>query len=292
MTFGPPVISIDIEDWPQSTWDRSLPITERSAANTRRVLDILQRAGVRTTMFVLGKFAEKFPGVVREIHAQGHEIGCHSYGHLEIFKQSRQEFKTDLRRGKDILEQIVGERVRGYRAPDFSVVRDSLWALEELAEAGFEYDSSIFPVSRPRYGIPDWPQSPVQVRLANGLSIIEFPLASYRMLGKNWPVGGGGYHRLVPGIASRWFVRRIMRSAPFVFYCHPYEFDARELAEISLPIPLATRLHQGLGRGRFESRFIAMLRCFGGRRLSDLRLDQTWPEFPVEQFARAGSLPA
>jgi len=292
MTFGPPVISIDIEDWPQSTWDRSLPITERSATNTRRLLDILQRVGVRTTMFVLGKFAEKFPGIVREIHAQGHEIGCHSYGHLEIFKQSQAEFKTDLRRGKDILEQIVGERIRCYRAPDSSVIRDSLWALEDLAEAGFEYDSSIFPVNRPRYGIPDWPQSPVQVRLANGLSIIEFPLASYRMLGRNWPVGGGGYHRLLPGIASRWFVRRIMRSAPFVFYCHPYEFDARELAEISLEIPLATRLHQSLGRGRFESRFIAMLRCFGGRRMGDLRDEQSWPELQIEQFARASSLPA
>ncbi len=217
MTFGPPVISIDIEDWPQSTWDRSLPITERSAANTRRVLDILQRVGVRTTMFVLGKFAEKFPGIVREIHAQGHEIGCHSYGHQEIFSQSRQQFKTDLHCGKDILEQIIGERIRGYRAPDFSVVRGTLWALDDLAEAGFDYDSSIFPVDRPRYGIPDWPQSPVQVRLANGLSIVEFPLASYRMLGKNWPVGGGGYHRLLPGMASRWFVRQIMQSAPFVF---------------------------------------------------------------------------
>jgi len=103
----------------------------------------------------------------------------------------------------------------------------------------------------------------VKVRLANGLSIVEFPLASYRLLGKNWPGSGGGYHRLLPGMASRWFVRRIMRSAPFVFYCHPFEFDPRELKEISLQIPLGTRLRQSLGRGRFEPRFIAMLRWFG-----------------------------
>lgn len=290
LKFAPPVISIDIEDWPQSSWDRSLPITERSAANTRRVLDILERAGVRATMFVLGKFAETFPKIVREIQAQGHEIACHSYGHLEIFKQSREQFRADLRRGKEILEQIVGERIRGYRAPDFSVVRDSLWALEDLAEAGFDYDSSIFPVKRPRYGIPDWPLSPARVRLPSGRSIVEFPLASYRALGKNWPVGGGGYHRLLPGFMSRWVAGRIMRSAPFVFYCHPYEFDARELVEIPLQIPLAIRLHQGLGRGRFESRFTAMLRSFGGRRMSDLLDQQTWPELEVQGFARAATV--
>src|SRR5712692_3131314 len=125
LTFAPPVISIDIEDWPQSTWDRSLPISERSAVNTRRLLEILQAVGVRATMFVLGKFAETFPTLVREMQGQGHEIACHSYGHVEIFKQSREQFRADLRRGKDILEQITGERVRGYRAPDFSIVRDS-----------------------------------------------------------------------------------------------------------------------------------------------------------------------
>ena len=287
LTFAPPIISIDIEDWPQSTWDRSLPITQRSADNTSRVLDILDKAGVRATMFVLGKFAEAFPNTVREIQARRHEVASHGYGHLEIFRQTPEEFRADVCRGKDILEQILGEPVRGYRAPDFSIIRESLWALEELSQAGFAYDSSIFPVKRPRYGIPEWPLGPTEVRLASGRSIIEFPIGTYRAFGRNWPVGGGGYHRLMPGLASRWFARQVMHSTPFVFYCHPYELDARELAEIPLKIPLMTKLHQGLGRGRFQSRLVAMLSRLGGCRVADLLDRQRWPELQIQSFAHA-----
>jgi len=135
LPFGPPVISIDVEDWPQSTWDHSLPITERAASNTRRVLALLSEAGVHAT---------------------------HGYGHVEIFHQSQGEFTEDIRRSKENLEQIIGARVRGYRAPDFSIVRKTLWALRILSEAGFDYDSSIFPIRHARYGIPDWPVIPVR----------------------------------------------------------------------------------------------------------------------------------
>jgi polysaccharide deacetylase family protein (PEP-CTERM system associated) len=281
------VISVDVEDWPQSSWDRELPITPRAVDNTRRLLDLLGEAGIRATMFVLGKLAEKFPEVVREIQAAGHEVASHGYGHVEIFKQSRGDFAQDLARSKDLLEQIVGQRVRGYRAPDFSIVRDSLWALEVLAEQGFEYDSSIFPVRRPRYGIPDWPLAPTRVRLPDGRSILEFPIASYRAWGKNWPVGGGGYHRLLPGGAGRWLARRVMQDRPFVFYCHPYEFDAREFAEIPLKLPLAVRLHQGLGRGRFRARFVRLIGQFGGCRMIDLVEDRQWPDFSLDELAGA-----
>lgn len=285
LTFAPPVISIDVEDWPQSSWDRELPITERAARNTRRLLDLLARYNVRTTMFVLGKMAERFPEVLREIDAAGHEVGSHGYGHVEIFKQSRPEFAADLKRSKDFLEQTLGKRVRGFRAPDFSIVHSSLWALEVLAEQGFDYDSSIFPVKRPRYGIPDWPLSPARVQLPDGRSILEFPIASYRAWGKNWPVGGGGYHRLLPGMAGRWFARRVMQSRPFVFYCHPYEFDPREFAEIDVDVPLKVRLHQGLGRGRFESRFVSLIRQFGGCAMIDLVDSHPWPEFRFDALA-------
>jgi polysaccharide deacetylase family protein (PEP-CTERM system associated) len=279
LNYAPPVISIDVEDWPQSSWDRELPITQRAADNTRRLLALLSEAGIRSTMFVLGKLAERFPDVVRDIHAAGHEVASHGYGHVEIFKQTRDEFAADLKRSKDILEQIVGQGVRGYRAPDFSIVRDSLWALDVLAEQGFEYDSSIFPVQRPRYGIPDWPLGPTRVRLASGMSILEFPIASYRAWGKNWPVGGGGYHRLLPGSAGRWLARRVMQSRPFVFYCHPYEFDVHEFAEIPLKLPLAVRLHQGLGRSRFKARFERLVAQFGGCRMIDLVDGRQWPDF-------------
>ena len=285
VSFAPPVISVDVEDWPQSSWDRELPITARAVDNTRHLLDLLAKAHVRATMFILGKLAERYPDLVRDIHAAGHEIGSHGYGHVEIFKQSRAEFGADLARSKDFLEQTISAPVRGYRAPDFSIVRSTLWALEELAAQGFQYDSSIFPVDRPRYGIPQWPLEPRRVSLPSGQVILEFPIATYRAWGKNWPVGGGGYHRLLPGSAGRWLAARVLEGRPFVFYCHPYEFDPREFAEISIKIPLKVRLHQGLGRGRFEARFVRLLSRFGGCRMIDIIERESWPPFSLEQLA-------
>lgn len=289
LNLAPLIISIDVEDWPQSSWDRDLPITQRAADNTRRLLALLSEADIRATMFVLGKLAERFPEVVREIDAAGHEVASHGYGHIEIFKQTRGEFADDLKRSKDLLEQIVGKPVRGFRAPDFSIVRDSLWALEVLAEQGFEYDSSIFPVRHRRYGILDWPLGPTRVLLGDGKSILEFPIASYRAWGKNWPVGGGGYHRLLPGSAGRWLARRVMQSRPFVFYCHPYEFDAREFADIPLKLPLKVRLHQGLGRGRFRARFVRLIGQFGGCRMVDLVDGHQWPDYSLDAPTRESS---
>jgi polysaccharide deacetylase family protein (PEP-CTERM system associated) len=281
LKWGPPVITVDVEDWPQSTWNRDLPITARAADNTQRLLELLEKANIRVTMFVLGKFAEAFPQVVRQIRAAGHEVASHGHGHVEIFKLSRTEFADDIRRSKDFLEQILGEPVRGYRASDFSVVRGTLWALEELAEAGFEYDSSIFPVRHRRYGIPGWPVQPVLVKLAKGKSIVEFPIATFQFFSRSWPVGGGGYHRLLPGFFSRFLAERVLSSAPFVFYCHPYEFDPREFHDIDLKIPLAVRLHQGLGRRWFEKRFLRFARCLGGRRMVDLLEQHSWKGFDL-----------
>jgi polysaccharide deacetylase family protein (PEP-CTERM system associated) len=271
LTASPPIISVDVEDWPQSTWDHTLQITARAATNVLRLAKLLERAGVRATMFVLGKFAEAFPAVVRELHSAGHEIASHGYSHVEIFKQSRSQFVDDIRRSKDLLEHIIGERIRGYRAPDFSIVRGTLWALDELGNAGFDYDSSIFPIRHPRYGIPDWPAAPVRVKFRSGREIVEFPIATIYALGRNWPLGGGGYHRLLPGLLSRRLARRVMRTIPFVFYCHPYELDPTELWELAatLHLPVTTRLHQGLGRSRFARRLEVFLAEFGGERISD-----------------------
>jgi polysaccharide deacetylase family protein (PEP-CTERM system associated) len=287
LRFGPPVISIDVEDWPQSTWDRSLPITERAARSTRRVLEILRQSAVRTTMFVLGKFAQAFPEVVREIHADGHEVASHGYGHEEIFRQSPAQFRDDIWRSKDLLQQMIGHPVKGYRAPDFSVVHDTLWALPILAEVGFEYDSSIYPIQGMRYGIPYWPTHPVRVRLANDRSIIEAPIATLTRFRKRWPVGGGGYHRLLPGVMSRFCAREVMKAAPFVLYCHPYEFDPREFRSLLplLHIPAHVRLHQGLGRRWYEHRFRRFLNQFGGQPAAGLLSSTQWPEFCLDTVA-------
>lgn len=284
MSYDTPVISIDVEDWAQSTWDRRLPITERAAENTRHVLKLLRETNVRATLFVLGKFAERFPQIVKEIHADGHEVGCHGHGHLEIGRQSPEEFSADVCRSKDLLEQIIGMPVKGYRAPDFSIVQDTLWALDVLAEAGFEYDSSIVPARLPRYGIAGWPVLPTRVRLSQGGSILEAPLATVRVLGRNFPMGGGGYHRLLPGFVARYFARRIMTDAPFVFYCHPYEFDIYELREIPIRIPITVRFYQGAGRRWFEQRFRDFLRCFGGQPMYSMLSSHQWQEFDLQAF--------
>lgn len=287
MKFNTPVISIDVEDWPQSTWDRSLPITERAVQNTRHLLHILREAEVQATMFVLGKVAEHSPKVVKEIQADGHEVACHGYGHLEVGRQSPSEFLSDVRRSKDLLEQIIGEPVKGYRAPDFSIVTDTLWALDILVEAGFEYDSSIVPARLPRYGIAGWPMLPTRVRLSEGHSILEAPLATVRALGRNWPVGGGGYHRLLPGFVGRYLARRVMSTAPFVFYCHPYEFDVHEMDEIPIPVPLSVRLHQGTGRRWFERRFRSFMKQLGGQTMRQMLSLQQWQEFHPSSLTRS-----
>jgi polysaccharide deacetylase family protein (PEP-CTERM system associated) len=269
-----PVFSVDVEDWSQSTWDHSLPIGDRAETNTVRMLGLLTEVQARATMFVLGKFAERFPAVVRQIHAAGHEVASHGYGHVQVFRQTRAEFVADIKRAKDLLEQIIGEPVVGYRAPDFSIVNDTTWALEALAEAGFLYDSSVFPIRHSRYGIEGWPSEPARVRTPGGLEIAELPIATIKGLGRNWPLGGGGYHRLMPGIVFRLLASVAINNSPlFMFYCHPYEIDPDEFRESSIQVPLRVRLHQGLGRGRSQRRLSAFLQRFGSQTAVDFLLN-------------------
>lgn len=274
------VISVDVEDWPQSTWDHSLPITNRAANNTERLLDILDYHNQSTTMFVLGKFAEKFPHIVRRIASSGHEVASHGYGHVEIFSQTPDEFRADIVKSKHLLEDIIGQPVLGYRAPDFSIIETNLWALDILAEVGFQYDSSIFPVQNKRYGIHWWPTDLVQVKLPSGNSIIELPPTTITLFNHHWPVAGGGYHRLLPWpVIKRAITYQLHQTKPFVFYCHPYEFDVNEFSEIGLNIPLKTRLYQGLGRGGFRTKFIRMLAKFETILAFDLALNFEWADY-------------
>ena len=146
----------------------------------------------------LGKFAEAFPGCVKRIAKEGHEIATHGHVHIQIFRQSATEFREDVCRAKCYLEDLLGQPVVGYRAPDFSITRQTLWAVEILAELGFLYDSSIFPIQHAHYGIPGWPLHPVRVKLESGQSIVELPIGTLLLAGRCWPVGGGEYHRLMP----------------------------------------------------------------------------------------------
>lgn len=265
-----PVITIDVEDWIQSTWDRSLPVTKLAVDNTFRLLDLLDNLSVRSTMFVQGQIAQSYPQVVKEICRRKHELACHGYGHVEIFKLSKEQFKQDVYKSKQLLEDISGCEISGFRAPDFSVIKSTLWALEIIAEAGFTYDSSICPYKTSRYGIKGWNNKISKLLLPNGYSIIEIPIGTFNFIGKNYPAGGGGYSRLFPGIISRMLIKKTLKINDYVFYCHPYEFSKNEFSKLKYKIPLRVKLHQGIGRSHFESRFKKMINNFGGKNVYDM----------------------
>ena len=194
----------------------------RVVANTRRLLALLDCHGVKATFFVLGWTAKRHPALVREIEAAGHEIASHGFWHRIVYDQSPQEFREDIRLGRDVLQDIVGRRVTAYRAPSFSITRRSLWARQILVEEGFEVDSSVFPVHHDRYGIPDAPLHIHHVETPAG-PLWEFPPSVARVGGMRLPVGGGGYFRLYPLRWTTALLRRIHRfdRRPFLFYMHP-----------------------------------------------------------------------
>ena len=274
----PLVCTVDVEDWAQSTLDTEMPISDRAGSNMERVLDMLAEENAKATCFILGKFAEKFPGCVKRIAAEGHEVASHGYGHVDVFRLSPAQFREDVRRSKAQLEELAGMPVKGYRAPDFSIVKESLWALDILAEEGFVYDASINPAVLARFGVPDFPVQPVRLALREGRSLVELPAATLTLLGRQLPVAGGGYHRLLPFPLIRWVVERsVLARHVFVAYCHPYEFDPDEFAHLGYRLPLKTRLHQGLGRRGFERKFRKMLREFETRLAIQVAEKPDWP---------------
>lgn len=258
-------LSVDVEDWPQSSWDRSLPLSDYCADDARRLLDLLAEfPGARGTFFILGKFAEKHPGVVRAIAQSGHEIGSHGYGHVELFRLGQKGFAADVKRSTEVISDASGARPVGYRASDFSVVGETLWALEKLAEQGYRYDTSIFPIARARYGIANWPRGAAHVSLLSGTTILEVPLATLELFGQRVPVGGGGYARLMPGPILAWALRKASGQLNFppVFYCHPYELNWDEFDKIDLKIPRMVRVHQTMGRRKAVPRLRRILGDF------------------------------
>lgn len=214
--FAGVVNRADWEDYPS-----------RVQFNTTRVLDLLDEHRVRATFFVLGWVAERHPDLVRDIAARGHEIACHGYSHQLVYNQNPGEFYEETKRSKQILEDLVGSPVRGYRAASYSVTKKSLWALDTLMDLGFDYDSSIFPITHDRYGIADAPRAPHVATVGGRVGLVEFPMSTAKMLGMNVPICGGGYFRLLPYAVTRAGLRKINRDdrRSFVFYLHPWEVD-------------------------------------------------------------------
>jgi polysaccharide deacetylase family protein (PEP-CTERM system associated) len=237
------------EEWPT--------LESRVTRSTERLLDILDRERVRATFFVLGWVAERHPGLVREIASLGHEIACHGYGHRMIQHLSRPDFERDVTRAKRALEDAVGRPVLGYRAPTFSIMRATLWSLDVLIEAGFRYDSSIFPVVHDRYGIPDAPRFPHRLKAPSGGEITEFPMSTMTVLGRRLPVAGGGYFRLFPYRVTRRAIARINgERQPAMVYLHPWEFDPDQPR---LPVGPLTRFRHLVNVGKTESRLRRLL---------------------------------
>jgi polysaccharide deacetylase family protein (PEP-CTERM system associated) len=223
-------LSIDVEGFvesnlesfhiPNSYVDRAKENYEIEK-NTDAFIELLDEMHIHATFFIVGRIAREIPQLVKRAASMGHEIGCHSYEHLRIFNLQRQQFKEGLLSAKKCLEDVSGSRVYGFRAPDFSITESSVWALDELSEAGFLYDSSIYPVRiHDVYGIND--AHPGIHKLRNGL--IEWPLSTFNLLGMRFPFGGGGYFRLYPlGVTKHCIASMNKRGCPCMLYIHPYE---------------------------------------------------------------------
>jgi len=202
----------------------------RVEQNTEKLLALFDQAGIKITFFILGWVAERYPNLVKAIQAAGHEIASHGYSHQLIYSQTPEVFKQETLKSKDILEQITGEKIIGYRAASYSITQKSLWALDILADLGFEWDSSIFPTRHDNYGIPGSPEAPYKIITSSGKTLTEFPLTTAKVLGQSVPAAGGGYFRQYPYALSRWLFERAShnQTKPQIFYLHPWEIDPEQ----------------------------------------------------------------
>lgn len=263
-------LSFDVEDWfqvenlksaiPRSAWENCPLRVERS---TQKILEILRERQVRATFFFLGWVAERCPGLVREVQREGHEIASHGYAHELIYNLTPERFREDARRAKGILEDLAGMAVVGYRAPSFTIVERTRWALDCLKEEGFTYDSSVFPLTwHDRYGFKECGTVPFE--WPNGL--LEVPVAVSRMGRLSLPVGGGGYFRLCPYVVFRNLLRRINQQGDaFTFYLHPWEFDPHQPR---VPVKLSHRFRHYVNLAETGSR---LRRIIGDFRFEPIR---------------------
>jgi polysaccharide deacetylase family protein (PEP-CTERM system associated) len=263
-------LTIDVEDYHNliaRDWlGREGSPTRAVVDNTQRLLKTFADHSAKGTFFVLGEVAESYPELIREIAAAGHELGVHGYYHRQIFNLTRESFRREIADAKAIIEDISGVAVSGHRAPAFSIMPQTQWALEVLAEEGFIYDSSIFPIAGRRYGWPGFRSDIHELSLPKGGSIIEAPLSTVMLLGRRFPACGGGYIRHFPGAVSCWAMRRVQRDRPAIVYLHPYEIEsphALPKGDIAQNPPLA-RFHrlQQRNRSTTEAKIIRLLAGF------------------------------
>jgi polysaccharide deacetylase family protein (PEP-CTERM system associated) len=264
-------LTVDVEDWYQSSVDFDAPISERVLHNMDRLRAILDPLHVKATFFVQGMVAERFPKLVQDLVADGHEVQSHGYSHRPLYAMDKAALRAELDVALRSLEDACGVRATAFRAPDFSIMQENLWALEMLVEMGFHLDSSIFPMKLKRYGIPGWELAPHQITFPSGASILEAPVAVLTAAGLPMPVAGGGYFRLLP----QWILARALGSVvaagrPAIIYCHPYEFCPEEIDSYRGRVSPTVLFMQGLGRASFVERVKGLLTRFRFGRLDEV----------------------
>lgn len=225
----PCVFTIDVEDGislaMRDIFKKDIKQSERVVTNTLSILRLLEKYGVKATFFFLGKVAEDFPDLVRQVANAGHEIGVHGYNHFQVFNLSPQTFKREISTAKKILEDISGQMVMGHRAPAFSINPSTAWALDVISECGFVYDSSIMPIQSQKHGWNNFPKGVTKINTTAG-ELWEIPMPVYNILGFNLPFSGGSYFRLLPAMLSECAINLYSKKSNTILYLHPYEVDA------------------------------------------------------------------
>jgi polysaccharide deacetylase family protein (PEP-CTERM system associated) len=260
-------MTVDVEDYFQvaalepyidkKQWD-TLP--HRVENNTHRILDLFASKNIKATFFTLGWVAERYPGLVKRIVAENHELACHGYAHQRVTELSPVQFRADIVKAKIILEDIGGVQVNGYRAPTYSIGAQNLWALDVLLEEGFKYSSSIYPVKHDLYGMPE--ASRFMFAPIIGQDFKEIPITTLKLGSKNWPCGGGGFFRFYPYALSKWAFQRVndQEQQSGIFYFHPWEIDPDQPRQQGLSLKAKTRHYLNLNR--MEDRIKQLLTDF------------------------------
>lgn len=271
-------LTVDVEDYFQvsafagsiarESWDNWPQRIER---NMDILLELFAEHGIQVTFFTLGWIAERYPYLVRRMVAGGHELASHGYNHQRVTELNAESFRRDLARAKGILEDCSGVRVIGYRAPSFSIDERTPWAMDCLLETGHRYSSSLYPIAHDHYGSPRAPRWPFQPLPGSGF--LELPVATVRIVGRNWPAGGGGYFRLLPYGISHWSLRAINRrdGHPFIFYLHPWEIDPQQPRPPR--ISMKTRFRHYVNLHRMQARLHRLLQDFHWDRVDRIFLE-------------------
>ena len=274
-------LTIDVEDYFQvsafapyikrSEWDTRECRIER---NVGRILDMLLERETKATFFTLGWIAERYPSLIRRIVAEGHELASHGYGHERASDLTESTFYEDIRVAKQILEDMCGVEVKGYRAPSFSIGVGNLWAFDSLVRAGYQYSSSVYPIQHDHYGMPDSPRFAYQVRPG----LLEIPITTLRVLDRNLPSSGGGYFRLLPYAMSRWMLNRVNSGdqQPGIFYFHPWEIDVDQPRIDG--VDSKTRFRHYVNISRMEGKIKQLLGDFKWGRMDEVFLKNTQGE--------------